>query len=394
MVKHILNAMFVAMAMAIAGGIVRAETIQGYPQSAGMQGLVKIIIQGDPIPRTGLLISPNLVLTSRRWLIASLVPRNVTVEHGYGSNRQIETKIATDIWRHPREILGLVRVSGGFSNAPAVSYAATRPAVGANLLCFGFSEGGNIKRAELRVVAHDISGSGYTAVSRARTDMVLDDGAGIPCFAEVNGNVINTLIGIANKTSGADIGNWKNHQISTAVFKDWVPGMIHLSRVRSTGASPMNLYTRPNPSNPNQRMCLDIPVTYAVNTIVNQKACDGSPGQLFYFHNFPDTRHPHVQHYTIVDQNNGTCLTIPNSNTTPDTKVQQFPCNQGLNQDWDQSFYQPRPPEGIKFLQIRSKLCLSAPSPPNHQTNGLPVKQNSCLDSATNYHQRWFIQWR
>ncbi len=390
MVKYLLSV--IVAAMALAGGIAKAETIQGYPQNAGMQGLVKIILQGDPIPRTGLLISPNLVLTSRWWLVASLVPQNVTVEHGHGSNRQPETKIATDIWRHPYEILALVRVSGGFSNAPAVSYAAARPAVGANLLCFGFSEGGNIKRAELRVVAHDISGPGYTAVSRARTDMVLNDGAGIPCFAEVNGNVINTLIGIANKTSGADIGNWKNHQISTAVFKDWVPNMIHLSRVRSTGALPMNLYTKPNPSNPNQRMCLHIPLTYSYLHPVDQQACNGSSNQLFYFHNFPDTRNPQVQHHTIVGQNNGMCLGI--SNTSLGVRVVQSPCDQGLNQDWEQSFYQPRPPDGIKLLQKRSNLCLSTPAMPSSASNRLEVEQTLCQNSATNFHQRWYIQWK
>lgn len=93
-------------------------------------------------------------------------------------------------------------------------------------------------------------------------------------------------------------------------------------------------------------------------------------------------------------QNSGMCLTVPNINKTGGVKVQQSTCNQGLNQDWEQSFYQPRPPDGIKFLQKRSSLCLSAPPPPNSTTNGLPVEQNTCQNSTTNYHQRWFIQWK
>lgn len=396
MVKYMLITMFAAMALA--GGIAAAETIQGISQSAGVPGLVEITVQGDPIPRTGILISPSLALTSRGWTVSNPDPRSVTVAHGHGSNRQPVTKVATDIWPHPGLPLALVRVSSGFSNVPPVSYATDRPAVGADLVCYGFSQGLDLKRAELRVA--DYAGFGYIAVSRARTDMILDDGAGMPCFLAHNGHPTNTLTGIAENTFGRDFTEWKHHQRGAYDFKDWIPNMIHLSKVRSTGARAMSLYTRPNPHNPNQRMCLDIANRVDAHAPVHQRSCidpnqnSSFRSQLFYFHNFPDSRNPQVTHYTIVHQNSGMCLTIPNSSTTRGVKVQQSPCNQGLNQDWNQSFYQPRPPEGIKFLQVRSNLCLSAPAPPNHQTHGLPVEQNACQNSATNFYQRWFIKWK
>ena len=393
MAKHILSLSATLMAMGLAGGVAKAETIQGYPQNAGQPGLVEIAIQGDPVPHSGILISPNLALTGKRWFLNGPLPKNVTVGHGHGTNRLPDTKVATDVWLHPNLELALVRVASGFSGVPTVTYGAA-PAKGANLFCFGFSLGRDIKRAELRV-QETPQNANYVAVSRARTDMVLDDGAGMPCFAEQNGQMTTTLTGIALTTTGTDVASWKHTQIPAPFFKDWIPNMIHLSKVRSsTGTRAMSLYTRPNPSNPNQRMCLDIPSSVTANAPVNQHQCHGGPNQLFYFHNFPDSRNPSATHYTIVHQNSGMCLDIPNSSTNRGVKVQQYPCNQGLNQDWEQSLYQPRPPEGIKFLQKRSNLCLSAPPPPNSATNGLPVEQNSCQNSATNFHQRWFIQWK
>jgi len=396
MVKHILSAMFVAMGLA--GGIASAETIQGFPQNAGLPGLVEITIQGDPIPHTGILVSPNLALTSGTWFASiAVLPKHVTIAHGHGPNRIPQTKVATDIWLHPRYIhsLALVRVASGFSGVPAVYYEnpikALVPAVGADLVCYGFSQGRDLKRAELRVKSWT-GGENYVAVSRARTDMILNDGAGIPCFLAQNGQPTNTLTGIAERQQGGSIATAESIQLSTVTFQNWIPNMIHLSKVRSsTGTRAMSLYTRPDPNNPSLRMCLDIASSVADGTIVNQQPCNGSPNQLFYFHNFPLAS---PTHFTIVHSNSGMCLTIPNSSTNRGVKVQQSPCNQGLNQDWEQSFYQPRPPEGIKFLQKRSNLCLSAPPPPNSATNGLPVEQNSCLNSATNFHQRWFIQWK
>jgi len=397
MIKHVLSAMFVAMGLA--GGIASAETIQGIPQSAGLPGLVEITIQGDPIPHTGILISPNLALADKRWFGgAGANPRNVTVAHGHGSNRQPVTKVATDIWPHQLDWAALVRVSSGFSNVPAVHYEAPAPAVGTDLVCYGFSQGRDLKRAELRVLSRGerVMGSGvdeYIAVSRARTDMILADGKGIPCFAAQNGQPTNTLTGLAYSTTGTNSTDWKHRQSSAWRLKDWIPNMVHLSKVRATGARPMNLYTRPNPNNLNIRMCLHISTNVLIDREVAQVPCNDSTDQLFYFHNFQDSRNPSATHYTIV-HHSGRCLEIPNSSKISGVKTEAARCDEGLNQDWEQSIYQPRPPEGIKLKQIFSNLCLSAPAPPNSATSSLRIEQNTCLNSTTNYHQRWFIRWR
>ncbi|TKB82569.1 MAG: hypothetical protein E8D45_00345 [Nitrospira sp.] len=141
-------------------------------------------------------------------------------------------------------------------------------------------------------------------------------------------------------------------------------------------------------------MCLDVPGSVNANAPVNQHACHYGPNQLFYFHNFSHPGRPEIQHYTLVHQNSGMCLDIPNASTTAGVKVQQYPCNLGLNQDWDQSIYPPQPPGGIKFLQKRSSLCLSAPAPPSSTANSLPVEQNGCQNANNNLHQRWFIRWK
>ena len=391
MVKHILSAMFVAMT--IGGNIVQAETIQGFPLMSPMPGLVQIDIQGDPVPHSGILISPNLALTGNRWFSKNTLPNMVKVTHGHDSNGQPDARFASDLWFHHKHPLALVRISRGFSNVPPVSYGAL-PTAGMNLLCFGFSQGRSAKRAELRVLGVNETLKTYVAVSRARTDMILDDGAGMPCFAEQNGRLTNTLTGIAVSTAGIDVTSWKHNQIYSQAFTDWVPNMIHLSRVKSTGAKAMNLYTRPDPNNLNLRMCLYISNNEMIDREVAQVPCsDTSTEQLFYFHNFQDSRNPSATHYTIVNHN-GKCLEIPNSSKNPDVKAEAAPCDQGLNQDWEQSIYQPRPPEGIKLRQIFSNLCLSAPAPPNSSTPSLRIKQNPCLNSTTNFHQRWFIQWK
>jgi hypothetical protein len=215
----------------------------------------------------------------------------------------------------------------------------------------------------------------------------------MPCFAEQNGRLTNTLTGIAVSTGGTDVTNWKHIQIASSVFADWVPNMIHLSKVRSTGAKAMNLYTRPDPNNLNLRMCLHISNNVLLAREVDQVPCNDSTDQLFYFHNFQDSRNPSATHYTIV-HHSGRCLEIPNSSKNSGVKAEAAPCDQGLNQDWEQSVYQPRPPEGIKLKQVFSNLCLSAPAPPHSTTSSLRIEQNSCQNSTTNFHQRWFIRWR
>ncbi len=372
----------------------QAETIQGFPQNSGQAGLVAITVQGDPLIHSGILISPNVALTGKRWFSYSTVPNTVTVTHGRRQGQPGTTMTAADVWLHPQLPLALVRVGGtGFSGAPTFSFSNSVPAANTNLVCMGFSAGGDVKRAELRV--QGTAANGYVVVSRARTDMILNDGSGMPCFTESGGFPSNTITGIAVSTSGADAQSWQHTQVGGPSFKDWIPNMIHLSTVRSQRLSrAFSLYTKPDPNNPNLKMCLDIPGSVSANTPVNQHACHYGPNQLFYFHQFNDSRNPVVRHYTIVHQNSGMCLDIPNGSTAGGVKVQQYPCNQGLNQDWEQFIYEPQPPGGLKFVQKRSNLCLSAPAPPNSTTNSLQVEQNGCLAANNNLHQRWFIRWK
>ncbi|TKB79582.1 MAG: hypothetical protein E8D45_03905, partial [Nitrospira sp.] len=129
----------------------RAETIQGFPQNQGQAGLVAITVQGDPLIHSGILVSPNLALTGKRWFSYSTNSGSVTVAHGHGPNRQPTSLTASDVWLHPTLPLTLVRVGGaGFPSAPNVIFATTSPGPNTNLFCFGFSAGGDIKRAELR----------------------------------------------------------------------------------------------------------------------------------------------------------------------------------------------------------------------------------------------------
>lgn len=387
MIKHILSAMFVAMGLA--GGIATAETIQGFPLMSPLSGLVQIDIQGDPVPHSGILISPNLALTGKRWFSNGLPPNMVKVTHGHDSNGRPDERFASDLWLHHTLPLALVRVSRGFSNVPPVSYGAM-PTAGMNLLCFGFSLGRSAKRAELRVFG--IANNQYVAVSRARTDMILDDGAGMPCFAEQNGRLTNTLTGIAVSTGGTDVTNWKHTQIASSSFTDWVPRMLHLSKVRSTGARPMHLYTtRDGDPNAFGRSCLYIYDNPRIDSQAEAQPCaTNDTNQLFYFHNFQDSRNPSATHYTIV-HHSGRCLEIPNSSKIIGVVAEGNLCDEGLNQDWEQSIYQPRPPEGIKLRQIWSTLCLSAPT---SGSRSLLARQDACQNSATNFHQRWFIQWK
>lgn len=383
---------------------VKAETIEGVKQGAGQAGLVSITIQGDPLIHSGILAGPNLVITGKRWFSANTNPNTVTVAHGHANNRTPETRTATHVWLHPSLPIALVRVHPTFSSIPAIAFDGSNPGPAANsdLVCFGFSAGGDLKRAELRVQGS--AQNGYVIVSRARTDMILNDGSGMPCFTTGTGGVAtNVLAGIAVGTTGAAAADAKNIQVGAFFFRDWIPNMKYLaSTVLASRPRPLSLYVKPDPANPNRRLCLDIPFgSVAPNAAVNQYDCHGGANQLFFLHQFNDPRNTAISHQTIVQYNSGLCLDIPNGSRTAGVKVQQYPCHRmtnsaggWLNQDWQYTVYPPQPPGGLKFNQVFSNLCLSGPSGGAVAQNSVGVEQNTCQNGATNLNQRWFIQWK
>lgn len=320
----------------------QAETIQGFPQSSGHAGLVSITVQGDPLIHTGILVSPNLALTGKRWFSYSTNPTTVPLAHGHRPGQPPVTQTATDLWLHPTLDLALVRVGSSFANTPPFSFASAVPANNTHLFCVGFSAGGEIKRAELRVQGN--ASNGYVALSRARTDIVLNDGSGMPCFIDQAGFPSIVITGIAVSTTGTDVQSWQHQQVGAPSFKDRIPNMVFLSGVQALPlARAFSLYTKPDPTNPNLKMCLDVPGRVDAQAPVNQHACHDGPNQLFFWDNRPDRNFP-----AIVHMNSGMCLDIPGGSRNSGTRLQQYPCHNGPNQGWEAGLFNPQG-SGFKY---------------------------------------------
>ena len=89
------------------------HSLIGYTPNVGLAGIVLITIQGDPVSHTGMLVAPDIVVTSKDFLNPRPSASRVAVEVGVDFTHTNGTVFSVaQIMHHPGARLAYLRLNG------------------------------------------------------------------------------------------------------------------------------------------------------------------------------------------------------------------------------------------------------------------------------------------
>ena len=270
---------------------------------------------------TGTLVSSTMVLTSR-WCSGPAGDTSVSMQNTQAGTSQTST--VREVIAHPSQDLALLLLSTPMTPAnrnlfPEV--ATLRPTNNTSVICNGFG-GGN------HTVLHDApfgvggSGSNYTVSSSINTTQIGDEGG--PCYdSSLGSNGVQRLVGVlstpwsspAGVSSGVGIiGTGAAGEAEQDTVQQWIVDMIHLDMLKWGHYS-----------------------------------------------------------YSIINKRSGKAFDVADASLLPNTAVNQFHLNGGLNQNW---YYEYTNYPFMRIVSAQSGKCLDVDG--NNQ-----LRQSTCSSSTT-----------
>ena len=350
------------------------DAIIGGVNSGALAGILRVTVAGDPDVHTGLLLSPDLVLTSNRWISWSTAASSVTATSGFGGpSPQVRTgRFVNNTWYFPAAITQVAAYTAGHVNSYAVDTRAPAALLDVLLRCYEY-DGNHLEYADVRITG--VSGNDLTLTSTVGTLENVD--AGAVCLDLSTYTAVGMVTGVTGGVA---------HAYRTGAMAPWLDGMRNLAGTRNaSGSTRLALYTRaPNGT----RMCLDIPWGSPYDhEAINAYPCPNppTPNQRFWLDTRVDAARPR-----LVADTSGRCADIPSSSLASGTNYQQFGCHAGWNQRLELSIW-PDAAGGWKIQPAHApaqNLCLSVEGGPNNASR--PTEQRTCTGTSD---QRWFPIW-
>jgi len=347
-------------------------------------GLIKLQVQGTYgiETRDGLVVAKDaaagyeLVLTSDRWVNASIAPSSVTaVDHPgtYYAQSQPGQYINTSAY-FPGAIVQVGNFSPGLA---AIDARASADLVGRHLTCYAYTSANDIQYVNVWVMSAsgDVLTVGYPYAGSPTDAKYLEYGdEGTACRDDSTG----TFVGFVTDATQASARLQR-----IAGLGPWLDGMKNLAAVRNGPAWRLSLYRSPGTP-----LCLDIPWGSPYSgEAVNEYPCHYGPSQRFWLDYSVDSQNPR-----LVSDSSGLCIDVPGASTASGTALQQYPCHTGANQRFDFSLWN----DGFGGWRVRplsavsANLCLSAQGGPT--AAAARTEERMCWGGTAD--QRWYLSWQ
>jgi hypothetical protein len=383
-------AMFLSASLTLASGCAEGidtdldsgeEAISGNA-SPVISGVVQLQIPGNARVRTGLLIAPDLVLTSSRWIGASTPAAQIQVTHGLSGSGQVRTGWAVTV--NPYLPVAIVQTTQPFTGNVQIWTIDDRapgdlvgPFAGAALRCVAYATSTDFRTAAQEALRTD--GAREIVVGPfLGTSARLDDwDAGAPCFDFGAG----TWVGFALSATGAPANETRVFVTSTIRF--FVDGMRRVALLRRDQPLPYLIHTL-GPAG--ERMCLDVPWGNPYpHAGLNQYPCHGGPAQRWFL-DYSNAGGP-----GLVNAVTGSCIDVPGGSQQSGQALQMFPCHGGPAQSWQANGGNRLAPLSAPIdwstWPRRRTLCMSVRG--GTSSSSRVIEQASCVAGAS--HQDWFF---
>ncbi len=336
-------------------------------------GVVRISIPGDPQVRTGLLVGPDLVLTSARFVPAGVNASAIQVTNGVNGAQVRSGWVVT---LNPYMPVAIIQTTQPFASPGAVIIDARSAQgivnAGARLECSAYRSANEFQTAAQAVIRTDGPREYLVGPNPNSTQRLDDWDAGAPCFDTNTGS----WVGFALSSPG-------NNQTRVFVASEiafFVRGMQRLAQVRrnTVGAAFMVQTTAPGGA----RMCLDIPWGWPYDGIgLNQIPCTGNLSQRWFL----DTSHTGAP--SLINAVTGTCVDVPGGSQQPGERLQAYACHDGPNQGWAGNGGGRLAPLSAPLNRATGlrTLCMSVRGGASGVTQ--PVEQATCVAGAA--QQDW-----
>lgn len=337
-------------------------------------GVVRISIPGDPQVRTGLLVGPDLVLTSARFVPAGVNAAAIQVANGV-NGAQVRSGWAVTL--NPYMPVAIIQTTQPFASPGAVIIDARSAQgvvnAGARLECSAYRGANEFQTVAQAVIRTDGPREYLIGPSIPTSTQRLDDwDAGAPCF-DVN---TGSWVGFALSSPG-------NNQTRVFVASEigfFVRNMLRVAQVRrsTVGGAFMVQTTAPGGA----RMCLDVPWGWPYDAIgLNQVRCTGTPNQRWFL----DTSNPNAP--ALINAVTGTCIDVPGGSQQPGERLQTYACHNGPNQAWAGNGGNRLSPLSAPLNRATGlrTLCMSVRG--GASASSQPVEQATCAAGAA--QQDW-----
>lgn len=343
------------------------NTLAGSNGSIAWQGVVRLQIAGSTQVRTGVLVGPDLVVTSSRWVTATTAPSAITLWNGTSGGSNVVQRAARAVTVNPYLPFAFIHTAQAFPGTPLALDARTAAQlVGASFNCYAYRTAADFRRAAQFAVQTD--GARELLVGPDVLSHWLEDrDAGAPCLDPATGAVVGFAL-------EARPGN-QTRLFGASHLAFFVRAMQHVADLRrASGGTPADVVHTRSPGG--APMCLDIasgnPYDHAN---VNQYPCHGGDNQRWYF----EWR---TGGAALVNVATGTCLDVPGFDTRAGTRLQAYTCNGGSNQTWAPKAHNLVDAYGPLSAPT---LCLSVRG--GASATSQPVEQATCDPAAP--HQSW-----
>jgi hypothetical protein len=354
--------------------------------TAHRPGVVQITIPGDPQVRTGLLVSPTLVMASKRWFPAGTVAANLRVRHGLAPGAPERPGWALTV--NAQMPMAFIQVYEPFPSAPAVTYGTRDPAarVSLQLTCYGFDSSTTFGASRQNVVTVDgerevlAVASGLTSADAGPTAVALEDhDAGAPCF-----DAAGVLAGFVMETRGTNL-SYRARIFDMFDSRWYLDNMLRVARLRALPGTPSRGYRIETQVAPSAPMCMDVAWGNPYSGVaVNAFPCNDGNNQRWFL----DYSNPNGA--AFVNAHTGTCLDVPGASTSADTKLLAGNCNNAANQAfaqmWQGTLTARHVPLDYRFLPARPWLCLVPEAGASTQSSR--IEQERCTNLPSPY-ERW-----
>jgi len=366
----------------------REKAVQGLLWRGGVEprGLVQVqtLPPGATYPssHTGLVVAKDstagyqLILTSERWVNASMTPSTVTAlyQSTVNSSRSRQGRYINDSAFFPGAVVQVPDFDPSLAN---LDTRASSALVGRGLQCFVYSNSYTLQYVGVRVTGYDgdTLTASYAPNQEYNVPQVLEYwDAGAMCRDVIT----ETFVAFVKTANTASVTLHRIAGLST-----WLGQMQNLGRVRTRyGNARAALYN--NLSSP---MCADIPWgSPFAGEAVNQYPCHYGPAQRFWLDYSIDSNNPR-----LVSDASGLCADVPNSSTSAGSNLQQYDCHAGANQRFELTLWGDSA-GGWKLRPLSGRsanLCLSVDG--GSSPNTAALEQRGCSGA---WDQRWFLSWR
>jgi len=288
-------------------------------------GFVSLTVGSNATVRSGLLVSPRVVITSSRWMPQSSTdPRSIAVNHSDGTTTQ--TRHGRALNYHTNVALAIIDLDQPFTNVPGplpvLSAQTPQQFDSQDIVCRAFDQVANATLTHVGARALSSTESQrmlFDSIFDPFHAQVMEDrnsGAACAHFDQNNVEQVVAIVDCAQESTNQCTRDGAGRLIAISSVRRWIDDMIWLSAVRSRAQGVYAI----QPISP-YYLCWDIQWGgLDDNYLLQQYACHGGANQWFYIDYDGGTT------ARLVSAQSGKCIDIWGGSTTPGTQMQQFEC--------------------------------------------------------------------